>query len=99
MSFVAILAYCGALIAAALACGVLFHGRKSLAQWAFIAGMLILALERFFEGLSCDALLAEQATYWQGWRLWAAAWIPGPWLLFSMCYARGNANEFLVRWR
>jgi putative PEP-CTERM system histidine kinase len=99
MTLAAILAYVGALFAAALACGVLFQGRKSLAQWAFAAGMLVLALERIFEGFSCDALLPGEAVYWQGWRLWAASLLPGPWLTFSMCYARGNAKEFLLRWR
>jgi putative PEP-CTERM system histidine kinase len=27
------------------------------------------------------------------------ALLPGPWLLFSLTYARGNAREFLAKWR
>ncbi len=36
---------------------------------------------------------------WQNWRLLTMSFLPAIWLLFSLSYSRGNAREFLAKWR
>ena len=62
--------------------------------------MSLLALESIFSGLAAHTDQGGEAIrYWQQWRLVAMSFLPGTWLLFSFSYARGNAREFLFKWR
>jgi putative PEP-CTERM system histidine kinase len=94
-----ILAFAAAVLAAALAMTVAWQQRRSKAYWSFATGMAILAVESVLSGLSTDAVLPNEIVYWEHWRLLAVSLLPGPWLLFSLTYARGNAREFLAKWR
>jgi hypothetical protein len=94
-----IFAYASAAFAGMLALGGAFRARRSVSRWAFVAGMAVLALERVCTGLSAGTPLLANMDYWKGGGLIAAAFLPGVWLLFSLTYARGNAREFLTRWR
>jgi putative PEP-CTERM system histidine kinase len=90
--------------ASALFCGVLalivaWNERRSVARWAFVAGMVALAVEDVCFALTADAASPEEMVYWQNWRLVAMSFLPGIWLFFSLTYARGNYSEFLKRWR
>jgi putative PEP-CTERM system histidine kinase len=60
--------------------------------------MLVLALESVFSGMSVDAVLPGRVIHWEILRLIAMSFLPGIWLLFSLCYSRGNAAEYLARW-
>lgn len=91
-------------LGSAFFCGVLallavWKDRRSVAPWAFVAGMAALAAGDLFYSLTADAASPEEMVHWQTWRLVAAALLPGTWLLFSLSYARGNFMEFLKRWR
>ena len=99
MDFAVILAFAGALPAGGLALSVAWQERRSLAHWAFVLGMVVLATESLFSGLSADALLPENMVHWQNWRLVTTSFLPGIWLFFSLTYARGNYREFLAKWR
>jgi hypothetical protein len=79
-----ILAFCGALCAAAIAVAVVFQGRRSVTHWSFAAGMTVLALEGLCEGLSAGSILPAQVAYWQQWRLTTLSLLPAPWLLFAL---------------
>ena len=90
--------------ASALFCGVLalivaWNERRSVARWAFVAGMVALAVEDVCFALTADAASPEEMVYWQNWRLVAMSFLPGIWLFFSLTYARGNYSQFLKRWR
>lgn len=99
MSLPVIFAFASALFSGALAFTVAWHERRSIAHWAFVAGMLVLAVEGVFLGLSAGAALPEQMLYWQNLRLFTLSLLPGTWLFFSLSYARGNHREFLAKWR
>ena len=99
MNLPSLLTYSSAALAAVLALGGALRARRAVERWAFAAGMAALALERTFSGLMAGAPSPMSAYNWQLWRLTAVALIPGTWLLFSLGYARGNAREFLRRWR
>ena len=103
MNLAASLAYLSAGISGAFSLGylvlTLMGQRRSVARWAFSGSMAIVCLESLATGLSASALLAEQFLYWQQWRLVALSFLPGAWLLFSLCYARGSSREHLKRWR
>ena len=73
--------------------------RRSIARWAFGAGMAILCVEGVVTGFSAAALTAEQFLYWQQTRLVALSFLPGTWIIFSLTYARGSTRKFLHAWR
>ena len=93
------LAFASALFCAVLALIVAWNQRRSVAHWAFVAGMVALAVEDVCFALTADAATPDEMVYWQNWRLVIMAFLPGIWLLFSLTYARGNSFEFLKKWR
>ncbi len=99
MEFSAFIAYSSAVLAAAIGVAILFHERRSLSHWLLFLGIIACALESLFSGFSADALLPREVVYWQGWRFFIMALLPGIWLAFSLIYSRGNGREFLSKWR
>lgn len=98
MSIDTILAYAAAVAYVVLAMALLVHRPASLPRWLFVAGLAGFALEAFFIGMSMGAASAEDLLRWQQWSLAPKAVVPSVWLLFSVCYARGNYREFVRRW-
>ena len=99
MSVIFQLPLTSALCATALALAVLAK-RRNAAGWAFAGAMLALAFESICVARAVvPGLPASDVLEWQQWSLVAASALPGCWLVFSLCYARGNAGEFLARWR
>ncbi len=101
MSNVAILAFVAAIWAGAMAFVAPWRQRLSmiLVHWAFAAGMVVLALESFFAGMSANTSQPEAIIHWQSLKLIAMSFLPGIWLFFSLGYSRGNFQEFLNKWR
>ena len=99
MNHAAILAFAAASVSGALALLFAWYERRSLAHLSFVAGMVVLAAESIFGGLTASATLPDEMVYWQSWRLLAMSLLPGIWLFFSLSYGRGNYREFLIRWR
>jgi putative PEP-CTERM system histidine kinase len=93
------LPFVSAACSGAIAIGVLFRARRSIARWTLAVGMAVLAAEAVCAGLTAGAASPESMIDWQQWRLLAQSLLPGVWLAFSLSYARGNAREFLTRWR
>ena len=93
------LAFASAIFCGALALIVVWNVRRSVAPWAFVAGMAAMASQEVCLALTADATTTDQMVYWQNWNLAAESLLPGIWLLFSLTYARGNSSEFLKRWR
>src|SRR5438034_1395761 len=98
-NFTAILALIDAMLCGGLVVAVLRLRPLSWSQWSFIGGMLALGAESTLNALSVRAGSPEEIVHWQGLQLLAAAFFPGFWLIFSLCYSRGNYREFLHRWR
>jgi putative PEP-CTERM system histidine kinase len=71
---------------------------KALADWALVAGLVLLALEQVLSGMAFQSDFLSDVVRWQSWRLLVLGMLPATWLLFSLCYARGNAAEFLRKW-
>jgi putative PEP-CTERM system histidine kinase len=93
-----ILAYASACVSGALALTVVARRNRSLAHWSFSAGMLVFAAVNVFYALELGSSQPEKIVSWQNAEWVALAMLPGPWLLFSLTYARGNYREFLKRW-
>ncbi len=91
-------AYGSASLGMLLALGAAARAKRAIDRWAFVAGMAVLSVERTLSGLMAGAQSPPLIYNWQIWRLSAIALLPGLWLLFSLCYARGNAREFLRKW-
>lgn len=72
---------------------------RGVAQWALAAGLLVLAAEAVFTGLTFASTDAARTLTYQTWALFAMAAIPGPWIFFSLTYSRGNWRQFAHRWR
>jgi putative PEP-CTERM system histidine kinase len=94
-----ILAFTGALVCCSLAAIMLRREARSFVAWAFAIGMLLLALEAVFSGISVQAETYHEVLWWQRARLVVMAILPGVWLLFCLSFARENYREFLRTWR
>jgi putative PEP-CTERM system histidine kinase len=93
------LALAAASFSAALALAVILRRRRSIASWCFCIGMLAFALESVFGEMWREALLPEDATFWETLTLVTKSVLPGIWLCFSLTYSRGNPREFLAKSR
>jgi putative PEP-CTERM system histidine kinase len=91
--------FAAAAVSGAVALVFAWYERRSIAHLSFVAGMVVLAAESIFAGLTASATLPDEMVFWQACRLLAMAFLPGIWLLFSLSYGRGNHREFLARWR
>lgn len=91
-------AFASAIVSGLLGLAVLVRRRRSPAQWAFAAGMLVFAATNVIYGFELRAASEEAIRAWQNAEWLAVSLLPGPWLLFSLTYARGNYGEFVSRW-
>jgi len=99
MFFNSYISFAAAVLCGGMAVFVLFWGKRSLPHWAFAAGMSALALEQAAAGMSAQAVLPMELVHWERLRLFVTAFLPGSWLLFSLCFARENYKEFVARWK
>ncbi len=82
-----------------LAVLVLFRDARFFVHRIFAVGMIALAVESTFAGLSARAILPENVASWEYLRLFVTATLPGIWLAFSLAFSRENYREFISRWR
>ena len=99
MNVLPFISFSGAAACAAVAVVAAIRARRAIADWAFVAGMVALAIERWCGGMSLRAAAVEPAVAWQQMRLVTLSLLPAIWLLFSLTYARGNAGVFVAKWR
>ena len=99
MNYDFIFALIAALAAVGLALTVAWTERRSAGHQSFVLGMAILAAESLCSAMAVRPIAFPDPVYWQTARLAVMSLLPGVWLFFSFCYARGNSREFLVRWR
>jgi len=93
------LVFSSAIVSGVLALSVVLRRDRSLAHWAFSAGMLVFAAANCLYGLALGSGDSEKILFWQGAHWAVLSLLPGPWLLFSLCYSRGNYREFVKRWK
>ncbi len=98
MDFPTLLPFTGAALGGAVAIAVAIRARRSVPDWALAAGLVVLAADCVLIGFSARAPVYGEVMQWQEIRLALASVLPGIWLLFSLTYARGNAQEFVRRW-
>jgi putative PEP-CTERM system histidine kinase len=94
-----LLPYASATCVAVLAILAAARRQRTIADWTFAAGMALLAVENVLIGLTDGAVTPDRVIHWQIWRILSLSLLPGTWLLFSLSYARGNAVEFLAKWK
>lgn len=97
MNYADMLGFAAALFCCGLALMVVLGKQRSAIHWAFIVGMVGLAVDNIFFVLSANAVLLPETVLWQKWKLTVASSISVIWLYFSLDYARGN-SQFLKRW-
>lgn len=88
------LAYAGLALAGAYFVGIVARRKFTLARCAFAIGMVVLGVESLFAGWALSAVHPADIITWQSWRLVALSFLPGPWILFSQHYARGDGLRF-----
>ena len=98
MSFPVVISLVGALGALALVVGGAVLKPRSVAHWSFLAGMLVLSLERLCQVYSMNAISLEGMLFWQRRSMLAMSFASPVWLVFSLTFGRGNAEQFLKKW-
>jgi putative PEP-CTERM system histidine kinase len=88
-----------AFVSAGFALAIIMIRGRTLIRWLFAVGMGLWALDMAFASLVAGAVTSWEMQHWLYYRLWADALIPGAWLLFSLCYSRGNYLLCLKHWR
>ena len=81
------LVFGSAIVSGILALSVIVRRDRSLAHWAFSAGMLVFAAANCVYGFELASTNSEKILNWQSAHWLALAFIPGPWLLFSLSYS------------
>jgi putative PEP-CTERM system histidine kinase len=99
MTFNVILSYAAALICGGLAVFVFFKERRSFTHQMFAVGMIALAVEAVFNGLTFRVSMPWDVAAWQRLRLIATAFLPGCWLLFSLSFGRASYKEIIAKWK
>lgn len=99
MSFDILLEFIAAATSTSLAIIPLLSGRRTSTKLGFFAGMMVLAAQSGFDGLSQMAHHSREIARWQTFALGAKLCLPVAWIYFSLIYSRGNYREFLRRWR
>ncbi|HEU0272987.1 MAG TPA: XrtA/PEP-CTERM system histidine kinase PrsK [Candidatus Udaeobacter sp.] len=94
-----LLALTAGMFSAALAAVAAVRKQRSLATWCFSAGMMTFAMASLFGAIATDALVPQEAAFWESLSLVAKSFLPGVWLTFSLAYSRANYREFLIRSR
>jgi putative PEP-CTERM system histidine kinase len=97
MSPTILLDYASSAFGTGLALITAFRAGRSFPRWAFVVGILVLAVEAALSGLSRGRQLPSEIVEWQTWRLLTATAIPGAWLFFSSSYARAKTVTFAAR--
>jgi putative PEP-CTERM system histidine kinase len=94
-----ILGFISAIAAVAVALTALSQNKRSIASWSFAVGVLILTAEAMLTSVFAGSILADDVVRWENTRLLLVTLLPCPWLIFSLCYARGNHRQFVKKWR
>ena len=98
VSYLFLLPFAAGLFALLLALVSLLRRRSAPAAWCFFAGMVALALDSVFTGLSLRAAQSGDVVRWLAPAFVAKSFVPVLWLGFSLTYSRRNYAEFLTRW-
>src|ERR1051325_8486650 len=97
--FIIPLSYTGSALAVLLALATLVFQRGKFAWGLFALGMLLLAVESALAAALCDSGSPGHMLFWQKFKDMATALSLPVWLIFSICYSRGNYRESLRRWK
>ena len=94
-----VLSLLAALLATSLSIWGVAQGRRTLTAISFAAGMLLLGADEVLRLAAGVFAFTDAGVTWARCRMALVGVLPPFWLAFSLCYARGNAAEFLRRWR
>src|SRR6266511_1033761 len=98
MTFAGIVLLVDGIFFCCLALVAIIATRRNLADWSFAAGLAALAAESAFSAFSLEGSSADNRIFWERLRWFSSAFVPCPWLVFSVSYSRGNYREFLKKW-
>ncbi len=99
MDWNSIFVFTSVALAILLGAAALLREARSVSKAAFVAIMFLLAVEAIADGLRILETSPDRIVLLQRVSLLAASFLPCAWLVFSLSYSRGNAREFLARWR
>jgi putative PEP-CTERM system histidine kinase len=99
VDWIAFISLVDAVIAAIIAAAALVREKRSIASMSFSAIMILMAMEASAHALCLQGTSPAEIVHWHRFSLIAASGLPVAWLAFSLSYSRGNAREFLRRWR
>lgn len=92
------LAYAGSALAGAYFLAIVARRRFTPTRCWFALGMVAFAVEGLCAAWALQAQHPTEVIAWQSWRLIALASLAGPWIFFSLGYARGEGVR-TVLWK
>lgn len=92
MQFNMLASFFAALFCCILAGWAFLGDRKSITHRALAAGLTAIALEQLFSGLNCMGPRTPEPFGWEHWMLLSESLSLGPWLYFSMVFARERSQ-------
>jgi putative PEP-CTERM system histidine kinase len=99
MTLNAILHFAAAAFCVGLACYGLSREPRAFVNRIFAIGMVLLALDALFTGLSVQALFPENVLLWQRLKWGVAAFLPPVWLLFCLSFPSEDYKRSLAKWK
>jgi putative PEP-CTERM system histidine kinase len=99
MTLNAILHFAGVIVCVGVGWYGFSREPRSFINRVFTLGMVLLALESLFTGLSVRGGLPENVMLWQSWRFRVAALLPGIWLVFTLSFPSENYKNVLSKWK
>lgn len=99
MAIFPLLPFAAALLSLLVAVASILRRTPAVSTWCFFAGMLVLAIDSLCTGLSMRAPDVPGVLRWLTLGLVAKAFLPVPWLGFSLTYSRGDTREAVARWQ
>lgn len=98
MTSASIVAFVAGSLGLLIAIGAIFHPRRSIATWCFVAGTAGFAGGSFLSGISLLESEPARIGYWQNMALALNAILQPIWICFSVTYSRGDARVSLRAW-
>jgi hypothetical protein len=99
VAFPVLVSFVAAGVSVAVTLHALARDHRAFTHRVFSIGMSLVGVHELFVGLGLLSTSPEEAIQWYRLQAMTGAVLPGPWLIFSLSFARANHRDYLRQWR